>query len=285
MKRLSAVFCLSVLLCALCAATAWADMGPKPMLTVRVEHAPEGLYYLDLLSPGPADGSANLTEEESDALDPAMVETLLSAVPEGYHACLLQGTGIPLFGSLTSEDAVHVFSYVGVPKTYRIIIATADGESWVSPEFTRQVLQSSVTVDWAAKTASAPPVWKAYALELLATLLPTLIIEGTLLFLFCLWQQRRNRSVFLLVNLLTQAAVFLILGRAALTEGVGFGYYLLFLLTEAGVLLAEVLLYIRLFSGCSRRRAAAYGVAANLCSAAAGWFLAHPVWDAVTRLC
>ena len=29
----------------------FADMGPKPQVTVRVENPPEGLYYLDLLVP------------------------------------------------------------------------------------------------------------------------------------------------------------------------------------------------------------------------------------------
>ena len=29
--------------------TAFADMGPKDQLTIKVENAPEELYYLDLL--------------------------------------------------------------------------------------------------------------------------------------------------------------------------------------------------------------------------------------------
>ena len=33
---------------------AFADMGPKSQLIVRVENGPEGLYYLDLLAEGPS---------------------------------------------------------------------------------------------------------------------------------------------------------------------------------------------------------------------------------------
>ena len=41
---------------------------------------------------------------------------------------------------------------------------------------------------------------------------------------------------------------------------------------------AELLLYRRLLTGCTKKRATAYAVTANLCSAAAGWFLAFPLW-------
>ena len=163
-------------------------------------------------------------------------------------------------------------------------MVTKSGETFLSEVQTRRVLQSSVTVDWTAKTLSAAPVWVGYVLELLATLVPTLLLEGALLALLGLWN-RRNLMVFLAANAATQLAMFLLLGTTALKEGVGFGYYLLFLPLELVILLAETFAYRRFFTGTSKRRAAVYGISANLCSAVLGWFLAEPVWKfIVSRL-
>ena len=70
----------------------------------------------------------------------------------------------------------------------------------------------------------------------------------------------------------------------ALKEGVGFGYYLLFIPLELVILLAETVAYRRLFTETSKRRATVYGISANLCSAVLGWFLAEPVWKFIVSI-
>ena len=265
--------------------TALADMGPKPQLIVRVEHAPEELYYLDLLADGEAPAHPNLTEEELAALDPDLYSALLAAIPAGWHGCVSQGTdGAPIWGELTpDENGCHTFSNYGVPWTYRVLMVTESGEVFLSEVQTRRMLQSSVTVYWAAKSLSAAPLWAGYALELLSTLVPTLLLEGLLLALLGLWN-RRNLLVFLAANVATQLAMFLILGTTALKEGVGFGYYLLFIPLELVILLAETVAYRRLFTETSKRRSTVYGICANLCSAGLGWFLAEPVWKFIVSI-
>ena len=62
------------------------------------------------------------------------------------------------WGELTGEPdgsgaMLHSFRYYGVPETYRILMVTASGETFLSDVLTRRTLQSSVTVDWTAKTA------------------------------------------------------------------------------------------------------------------------------------
>ncbi|WP_455580959.1 hypothetical protein [Dysosmobacter sp.] len=282
--RAAVFLCLSALLLTL---TAFADMGPKAQLIVRVTDKPEEPYYLDLLAQD-SGGSLHesLSGEERAALDPALYRALLSAVPEGWHACLAQGTsGAPIWSreGLAGEDGVHTFYYHGVPRTYRILIVTQSGETFLSEVYTRSALQSSAAVDWSHRTVSTPPVFVGYGLELFSTLVPTLALEGALLWLFGLWS-RRNGLVFLVVNLATQLGVFLTLGITAIHEGVGFGYYLLFLPLEAVILAVETLVYRRAFTGCTRRRATAYGIAANLCSAAAGYFAAEPVWRFIVSI-
>ena len=285
MKRSFRTLFLLALSLLLLTVTALADMGPTSRLTVKVKNAPQELYYLDLLSMEGSPRYPRLTEEELAALDPDLYSALLAAIPAGWHGCVSQGTdGAPIWGSLTpDENGCHTFSNYGVPWTYRVLMVTESGEVFLSEVQTRRMLQSSVTVYWAAKSLSAAPLWAGYALELLSTLVPTLLLEGLLLALLGLWN-RRNLAVFLAANLATQLAMFLILGTTALKEGVGFGYYLLFIPLELVILLVETLVYRRLFTGVGKRRATVYGIAANLCSAVLGWFLAEPVWKFIVSI-
>ena len=263
-------------------ATAFADTGPKPQLAVKVVNGPEEPYYLDLLAEGA--GGNGLSPEERAALDREMLSALLAAVPEGWHACVTEGTGVPIWGELTGEDGVHLFGYVGVPETYRVLIVTRSGEVWMSETLERKVLQGSVTVDWAAKTAKAPPVWVGYALQFLATFVPTLVIEGVLLLVFG-FDWRRNGRAFLLVNLVTQGALAAFMSFHILRDGFGWWFLILIVPAEVLIALAEAGIYRRLLRGRSRARALAYGLTANAASALLGWFLAEPVWRWIVTIC
>jgi hypothetical protein len=218
---------------------------------VKVANAPEGLYCLDLLEPDmvgadPYDNSRR--EDEDQPLDPALTEALLSAVPEDWHACTLDHTNsAPTWGDLMGEDTgdlrLHTFTYMGVPDIYRIIIAEEDGETWISGVLERTVLQSSVTVDYETKAVTVPPVWRAYAVQLLATLLTTLVIEGLLLALFGFGRQRRNWLVFLLVNLVTQSGLALWTAHTCLLHGLGGWSVLSLLPAELVIFPAEMIAY------------------------------------------
>lgn len=280
--RLLALTCLSLLL--LCG-TALADMGPKPLLTVRVENAPEEPYLLDLLEMGSAQAlHENLTSQELAAVDPALLDALLSAIPEGWHACLAQGSsGPPIWGDLTSPDGCHTFGYAGLPETYRILLVSASGEVFLSEPRTRTVLQSSVTVDCAAKTVSAPPTWIGYLLQFLATLVPTVLLEGLLLPVFG-YSWRKNRKPFLLANLATQGALAVFCAVLFLREGFGIMVSLVLIPAELVIFLAEAQVYRRFFVGRQPGRAVLYALCANLCSALVGWFLSEPVWHFVVSI-
>lgn len=284
MKRFGKNLLLVCLTAALLAGTASADSGPKPQLAVRVVNGPDELYYLDILDEGSYEGHTydgldwSYSDEAAAALDQELLEALRSAVPEGWHACTAQGsTRAPMWGDLEGEEGVHTFGYVGVPDTYRILIVTKSGETWVSDVLERKVLQSSVTVDWAAKTAEAPPAWAGYVLQFLATLLPTLVIEGALLLVFR-FEWRKNWRQFLLVNLATQGALAVFMSFHIVRNGLGWWFLILCVPLELVIALAEAGLYRKLLVGQSKARAFGYGIAANAASAVLGWFLAAPVW-------
>ena len=288
MKRSLRTLLFLILAISLLTISAFADMGPKSQLIVRVENRPEGLYYLDLLAEGPAvDLHEYLSDEERAELDPALLGSLIAAVPDGWHACVAQGVqGAPIFGSLTAtEPGIHQFSYHGVPWTYRVLMVTQSGEVFLSDVQERTVLQSSVTVDWAAGTISAPPTWVGYLLQFAATFLPTLFLEALILVFMGLTQERRNWIPFLLVNLITQGALAAWCSATFLREGFGIMFMLLFVPAELVITAVETLVYRRFLAHRSRGRVVVYGIAANIASAVLGWFLSEPVWRFVVSIC
>ena len=304
MKRSLRNSILLLLTAMLLTVSALADSGPKAQLTVKVVNAPSEPYYLDLLEKGDYQGHTygsgdgddtysgldwSYSEEEIAALDDELLDALRAAVPEGWHACTAQGTnGVPMWGDLLGEDAgngtrLHTFGYHGVPDTYRIILVTKSGESWVSGVLHRATLQSSATVDWAARTANAPSPAMAYALQFLCTLLPTLLIEGLLLFAFG-YRSKRSWLVFLLVNLVTQGGFAVYLAVTVLNHGVS-GWSLIFYIPiEVIITLVELLLYRRLLTEKNKARAAVYAIAANLCSAVLGLWLIDPLWHFIVSI-
>ena len=277
--------------------SALADSGPKPQLTVKVENAPNELYYLDLLAEGEYEHEGdddfsgidrNYYGEKRALLDDGLLEAMRAAVLEGWHACTAQGTnGAPMWGDLIGEDAggarLHSFRYHGVPDTYRIILVTKSGESWVSGVLHRATLQSSVRVDWAKRTASAPSAAAAYLLQFFCTLLPTLLIEGVLLLAFG-YRSKKSWRAFLLVNLVTQGGFAVYLAVTVLNHGVS-GWSLIFYIPiEVIITLVELLLYRRLLTEKSKGRATGYAIVANVCSAVVGLWLIDPLWRFIVSI-
>ena len=306
MKRKS----LRTLVCALLASLAlttfaFADNGPKPQLIVRVKNAPQEPYYLDLLAKGDwgaedgnsIDGIDWNYDGKEDTLDPDLLALLRDNVPAGWHACVAQGTtGAPIYGELYSENtdasgnALHWFGYVGVPSTYRIILVTESGKVWVSDILNRRVLQSSVTVNWlddtSAVTVSVPSTIPGYLLQFVATLVPTLLIEGIILLLFQ-YSWKQNWMAFLSVNLFTQGLLAIASSKLAIQRGLSmFGYLVVFLPAELLILIVEAYLYAGcgMLEGHSKKRAAAYAVTANLVSAILGYYLTDAVWHLVVSI-
>ncbi len=259
------------LLC--CSAVAFGDMGPKDRLTIRLTNPPDEPYYLDLLTQSPGDYD-NLGEKRY-TLDPDILSCLFQYEGEGWFPALAGGTRIPLFGKLTGEpngDAmIHTFSYFGLPSTYRIIVAAQNGQVVVSEPRTRQVLQGTVTFDYATGELTSPPLWIAYLVQFLSTYIPTLAVEGVILLLFG-FSLKENGKVFFLVNLATQLLLTATLGATLLKQGPLAAYFTQFPV-EIAILVAEALLYRRFLKGRSPARRTAYGAAANLASWGLGFFL------------
>ena len=258
----------------------FADMGPKPQVTVRVENPPEGLYYLDLLVPY-QDDYPNLTEEERAAADPELLKGLASLEDEGWYPALSGGTHIPLSGSLTGEpdgeEMVHAFGYAP-PDSFRIILASEEG-TVVSDVVETHVFRSTVRFDAQTGETSQRSWWLAYPFQYFTTLIPTLIIEGIVFLLFG-FSLKRHWVFFLILNMSTQLLMYYIIWCADKVGApvVGFFYFFYMIPLEIFITIIEAVAYARCPLGKSGKRRVLCAAAANAASCFAGFFLAEPLF-------
>lgn len=248
----------------------YADFGPKPSITIIVKNPPSEEYYLDLLIK--PEKSHNSQLEGRDQYDAVKIKLLEDYNQDGWTPALVHGTSIPLFGKLTGSkqgpNMVHTFSYFGTPEHFKIIIATPDNQLIVSRELVRETFQLTLTYDYATGAISQRSLLVAYLLQILSTLLPTLIIEGLLLLLFG-FSLRQNFWPFLLVNLATQVLLTAVLGTAAITQGM-FTAYLLAAPVELVIIIIESVAFALLFKQHSKKRRIGYAITANLVSIISG---------------
>ncbi len=274
-----------LLLCMLCLVpTAYADIGPKPEVTITVVNAPEGVLYLDLLAQGePTDQPYSNSNGECD---PALLDNLRSLEGDGWVLAYTTGTkGPPVFGDVRPrEDGTWRFSYVGLPESFRVAAATADEAKAAEVSYTRDFVDN-IVYDWQANTvreATPPPL--RFLVRLAATLIPTLLIEGALFWLFG-FRDRRGWLVFLAVNTATQVGLHLAVGSILPQAGWHFlNYTLTILIPELIIWAAEAAAYAFLLREHSRGRRVGYAFAANFASFVLGYFPLHLLYDLLRSL-
>ena len=279
-KCLALFYLFAVLLCTAASANSAA---PDYRVAVKVAHAPDELYYLDLLEE--SDGEADIFER--DGLDYELLEALKNAAPDGWLPCSMS-TSLwekNFSGDIAGNNGMHVFHGYYTPKIFRILIVTKSGESWVSEPLKTKMINSTVRVDWIKKTAVMPPVQILYILQFLSTLLPTLLIEGLIFFAFR-FPGKRNWLVFLLVNLVTQGALSFVLCVNVVGSNGNYIFLGMLLLIPVELLIAfvEAVLYMALLRGQPEHERFFYGIAANAASFLLGLFTVGPFYVGIVEL-
>ncbi len=275
-----------LLLCLLCLIpAARADIGPKPEVTITVVNAPEGTLYLDLLTQGePTDHPYPNSNGERD---PAILESLRSLEGDGWVLAYTTGAArnAPVFGDVRPrEDGTWRFSYIGLPETFRVAAATADEAKAVDAPYTRDFV-GNIVYDWQTNTVreATPPPLRFFA-RLAATLIPTLVIEGAILWLFG-FREKRSWLVFLAVNAVTQVGLHLAVGSMLAEAGWHFlNYSLTILIPELVIWAAEAAAYALLLRERTRARRIGYALAANIASFVLGYFPLHLLYDFLKNL-
>lgn len=263
--------------------TVYADLGPKDLLTVYVENPPEGLYYLDLLTKeGTQHSSADIKDNVQNY---EMYKLLYRYEDKGWLPALAGGKSL-MIGSLTGKRdgsrMVHQFTYREVPKTYRIIIVTEDGDVRATDEYTRKALQSSIIYNYATQNAETPSVLATYLVQFAITFTFTLLIEGILLLAFRI-SLRKNWKPFLAVNFVTQILLTFTVGVALMKDGPMLAFFIQ-VPTEIVILIAETGVYQKIITGVNIQRKTAYAIAANLASWLGGLFLLDSLFNFLVRI-
>ena len=280
-----------LLLCLLCLIpTAYADVGPKEALYITVVNVPEGeTVYIDLLAQGKPAGERPWYSENNDH-DEAIVARLRSLEGNGWVLAVTTGIygSAPIFGDVTpQEDGTYSFSYFGLPRTFRLAAATAGEARAMSEPFTRTRFYTSVVYDWAANTLTyAVPTPLLWAAHLASTLIPTLVIEGLVLWLFG-FRAKRSWLVFLCVNVVTQIALHLVcdaIGMPVMQAAFFWMFYLFLLVPELVIWGVEAAAYAALLPEHSRGRRVGYAFAANILSYAVSYLPLHLLYEPLSRL-
>ena len=279
-----------LLLCLLCLIpTAYADMGPKPELTVTVVNAPEGTLYIDLLAEGTP--PKDRPPYDQTGLDQTVMERLHSLEGDGWVLAVSTGRSIPVFGDVypsgyTNGKPTYHFSYTGLPGKFKLAAATADDVK-TTELFARERFYTNAVYDWTANTLTyATPTPLLWAAHLASTLIPTLIIEG-LVFLLFGFLSRRSWVVFLCVNVITQIALHLVcaaLNVSGMDMAFFWMFYLFLLVPELVIWGVEAAAYAVLLPEHSRGRRVGYAFTANILSYAVSYLPLHLLYEPLTRL-
>lgn len=276
---------LVLLLCLPCLVpTVYADMGPKPEVTITVVNAPEGELYLDLLTKGtPTEHPYVSPEKEYDF---TILESLRSLERDGWILAYSTGvSGPPVFGDLRSrEDGTWHFSYHGLPDTFRIAAAAADAAQATEVPYTREFF-SNIVYDWESNTVhEATPSPLRFLARLASTLIPTLVIEGLIFWLFG-FREKRSWAVFLIVNTVTQTGLHLAAGTSIALSGWHFlNYALVTILPELVIWAVEAAAFACLLQESGRYRRIGCAIAANIASFALGYFPLHLLYSFLKSL-
>lgn len=277
-RKWKACLCIAAFLLAVLPVSASADSGPKPQITIQVQNAPDGDYYVDLLIPGEIP-ERDIDNIEWNHIDRASLplDALERDRMDGWHYAMLDGTPAPLFYNHPDKDT-FVFSYFGTPDTFRIAIYD-DSQQKVnfSEVIKRTQLQQIFTCDFTDNAVKTGNPLLTYLKQFASSLLPTLLIEGILLLPFGFWD-RRNAKLFLVVNIGTQL-LLTVVTAACMWIGMPFYRYLVFAPLEFVIWIVEAVIYRKWLQ--TRRETAhpiVYALCANALSAAATLFSVHMVF-------
>lgn len=260
-----------------------ADIGPKPTATIYVQNFDSQDYMLDLLVPEDyiyfGDKGINTNYPES------FKETgLYKYDHEGWKAAhirssLLNGS---LYGVFNQENSlmIHRFSYVGVPKEFKIIVQKENGELVISSKVAPKQFNSELLFDF--KTGEVEVIRKdllenirdkvlynneSSSETFLFRVVLTIVIE---LLVAILLFKINQKMVIIFTNIATQ---IILNGVLFVLFYLRNNFSQILLLSELAVIMIEFLIYAKFFRGISKQKIFIYALVANIVSFYIGLFI------------
>ncbi len=270
-----------------------ADMGPKPKLNLYVKGLDVDYYYLDLLIDRSEDEGfiSYHTSYDQYLTDEQMIEVEEFREyqdPDNYYFALLDGTWVPMHGSLqgvlqSDGSYLHRFDYLGVPVKFKIVILTSDGDILVSDIVYRELFQSEIIYDLSDFSILEQEIEREaegsyYDLRLInitvvedvpfrdiishffLRLIITVIAEVAIAYFIFKFKALKSLGIIIAANIVTQ----LLLNIIMFTSWNSFNTIILFLILEIFVFLLEFISYYLFFDEGNKQRIIKYVLVANL---------------------
>ena len=230
-----------------------ADMGPKPSITVKVNNAPDD-YYIALLAGGDETDNAEDARKSLhvDIYDTENIVKYLKEFSEDGWSYFESPVGDNVYHS-KDEDGYHVnvtgkdtyeFYYM-VPRIFKIILITSDGEVHLSNAVTSGEFNAFVTYDYSTGILEIHEFGKKFLrfIKSLVRLVLTLLIEYSIFKSYGYAEINLNIFNFIVINIATQ--IFMYLNVYRYHSG-GWPWMVLLFFCEAVVFVAEAI-YLGLF--------------------------------------
>lgn len=238
----------------------YADSGPKPTITIYVQNYDNKNYFLDLLGQEGNYGYFDATGPNQKYK--SMNDTPIYKYNEnGWKAIhmrteLLNGDLVGTYEA-KSDEIVHKFSYIGVPKMFKIIIQKEDGSLQVSKSINANYFNTAVIYDMSKNTFT---IRNAGLLpnNFIIRCLFTIVMELLLAFLVF---GINNWKVISLTNVVTQ--LILNLALRVFFRWSSFNFGIMYIIIEVLIVIFEFYIYFKLIKNISKRKLLIFSFTAN----------------------
>ncbi|MDR0978519.1 MAG: hypothetical protein LBL91_01020 [Lachnospiraceae bacterium] len=236
----------------------YADMGPKPSITIKLENMNTDNYLIDLLVYD--ETGENYTSEmdyNGEGLTESQIKTLYDINYDGWISESTRWNEYLLFAECAgTSEREHTFSYFGTPDTYKVIVINNDtGEIKISDVINREEFKSYVTLDVNLMGAKQ----RISFVGIVGTLILTIIVE---LVIALLMRIRNNIKLILITNFVTN----IILQLFFLLFSINFKI-VEFVIIEMLVILVEFLIYKKYMKGQLQNKILLYTFVSNTITA------------------
>jgi len=285
MKPVRLYVVLALCIC-LMAGVVLAAEKPNRRVEITVINGPNEPYYLDIIVAGQS-GGATFFE---GSLDASILATLLGLRTESeypaltYHHSQLRGDlrGEPgpkgrvyTFTTLGLSDAYHIIEATGIPGTFKIVLAAADGTVHVTEPIKVPLYQTKITYDWASgrvmRQSTVLTLMYIYAM----LLLPQLMLEIAALPLFKL-PVCKNIPPLLIINVVSALALTATVGWTLAARGNSWAVIEL-PLVQAWLIFLETVACVKLLGDVGFWRKVGFAAAGN----AAAWLVISRAIDKI----
>ena len=233
-----------------------ADMGPKPSITIKLDNMETTDYLIDLLV---YDEKGVEYIQEANYRGHDLTNKEINNLHNiNYNNWISASTRRLIFSDCKGNNNFkHYFSYIGVPKTYKIVIINnKNGNIRVSKTFHRKELNSSIELN----VTSMKTIKKIELGTTIKTVLIALIITLITEIIIAYLMRIRQIKTIIFVNLLTNITLQLLL---CVTP---FSYLMSFLVLEFFIIILEYMLYRKYLNAINNKKIIIYTIVANVIS-------------------